>query len=477
MFRHRRRPVSWVPCWAALALVLAVAGARASGQPAPAAPADTLARAGELVRSRQFGQAATLLRGLVSVHPEDRGAREMLAYALECVGDLGGEREVRSALAAEFPDDPGIQRDYGRVLERSGDDEGALSAYVRARDLGGGQAPGLDAAIERVRGRTAWEIGAPVTMVSDPEAVSTRVQAGAAAPLGSDAQLSLLGAHSTARARGDAGVGMASDELTLSLALRNNAGASLVAGPRLQRIAPPGGAASDLGLGGAIAGRARLGAGLEAQASAEAGAPWDESPITVLHGGRATGAEGHLYSHWLAGRLLLQAGARTRRLSILAADPAARRPTASQTLGVAGLDVVLWREPGEAVRGEMLDESLVGRTTVSSALTAAYRHYDASARATPGFAALVALVPEDRVDEASLAGSLASPGGRLGVELRAGLARDSARPARAWRAGGAFLWAPLATVRLALGYEEATEISTGLVGRRREGWVSLHVHL
>ena len=65
----------------------------------------------------------------------------------------------------------------------------------------------------------------------------------------------------------------------------------------------------------------------------------------------------------------------------------------------------------------------------------------------------------------------------MGLELRAGLARDSARQARMWRAGGALIFAPKAAIRCELGYEGATEFVTGLSGRRRKVWVSFHVDL
>src|SRR5437667_180129 len=285
----------------------------------------------------------------------------MLAFALESKGDLEGERRVRSALAAEFPDDPRIQTDYGRVLERSGEEPGALRAYRRARALSAGRpAPDLDAAIERMKGRTAPEVGAP---------------------------------------------------------------------------------------------------------------------LTVIRGGRTTGAEGHLYSHWLSRRLLLQAGARRRRLSILAeGSPSTRRPAAWQSLWLVGADAVLWR-PGAAIRGEMLDEAMVAPTTLASAMTLAYRHYGLSTQTTPDFDALIGLAPRGSVNEGSVATTLASPQGRLGLELRAGLAHDSARRARAWRAGGALIWAPTPATRWSLGYEGATEVISGLIGRRRTGWFSVHVDL
>ena len=224
--------------------------------------------------------------------------------------------------------------------------------------------------------------------------------------------------------------------------------------------------------------RAPFGPSLEAEWRAEAETPWDEAAVTVLRGGRTTAAEGHLYLHSFSRRLLLQTGARRRQLSILAADPnSTRRPKAWQSLWVAGADVLLWRKPGASVRGEMLDDALIEPTTLSSALTLAYRHYDVSSQTTPEFASLIGLAQRGLVDEGSFATTLASPGGNLGLELRAGLARDSARQARIWRAGGGLIWAPKPATRFALRYEEATEAASGLVGQRRTGWVSFHVDL
>src|SRR6266478_1987281 len=89
---------------AALAIALMTAGGPAWGQ-APPAPAVTLERATALVQNRAFEQAAAMLRQLLSADPTNRGAKEMLAFVLESMGDLEGERRVRSALATAFPDD------------------------------------------------------------------------------------------------------------------------------------------------------------------------------------------------------------------------------------------------------------------------------------------------------------------------------------------------------------------------------------
>src|SRR5439155_5516690 len=175
---------------------------------------------------------------------------------------------------------------------------------------------------------------------------------------------------------------------------QHGAGASWTMGPRLHVISPRVGTRRDLGVGAAIAGRAPIGPSFEAEWRAEAETPWDEAAITVLRGGRTTAAEGHLYSHWFSRCLLLQAGGRGRELSVLYADPrSTRRPKAWQSLWIAGADFVLSRQPGAAVRGEMLDEALIAPTTLSSAMTVAYRHYDMSTRTTPEFASVIGLVP------------------------------------------------------------------------------------
>jgi hypothetical protein len=479
--RERRSPRRRWVCvrlgTAALALALISAGGRAWGQ-APSAPANTLERAAALVQTRAFEQAAAILRDLLAADPTNRRAKELLAFTFESMADIEGERQVRAALAAEFPDDPRIQTDYGRVLERSGEDGGALRAYRHARELSaGGSTPELDAAIERMRGRTALEVGAPVAVMSDPDAVGSSVQAGAAVPFGSRHHMTLLGTHAAAHGRTNPGLTTASEALALSLVLRQGTGASWTVGPRLHVVSPRGATRSDVGVGGAIGGRAVFGPSFEAEGKAEVATPWDEAAVTVLRGGRTTAAEGHLYSHGFSRRLLLQVGARRRQLSILAADPQATRPKAWQSLWLAGADVVLWRKPGAAVRGEMLDETFIAPTTLSSAMTLAYRHYDVSTKTTPEFAALIGLVPRGSIDEASVATTLVPPRGHVGLELRTGLARDSDRGARVWRAGGRLIWAPVPATRFALGYEGATETAAGLVGQRRSGWLSFHVDL
>jgi tetratricopeptide (TPR) repeat protein len=447
-------------------------GAQAASTPAPAG---TLERAEALIRSGEPQPAIGMIRAFLAVDPTNRRARELLAFALESAGDLDEERQVRSALARDYPSDPRIQADYGRVLERSGEESGALRAYRRARALSGGApAPELDAAIERMKGRTAVEVEAPLDVMSDPDASASRARAGAAIPFGARAHLALLATRTAADARtGPAAT--TSTALALSVA-ESGPRVSWAAGPVLSAIRSQGATRTENAAGASIAARAGFGQWLVADGRAEVETPWDEAAVTMLNGGRTTSAEAHLYSHWFSQRLLLQAGARRRRLSILGVEPGASRPRGWQSLWLAGADATIWRSSA-AVRGEMLDESMIERTTIGSALTLAYRHYDVTSRTSSDFAAVVALAPAASVDEGSIRGSLALPRGQLGIEADAGLGFDSARWARQRRAGGALTWAPLPAARFALGYEEATESVTGLYGRRRAGWLSVHANL
>ena len=460
---------------AAFALVLVTGSGRAFAQ-APSAPPASLERAAALVRARAFVPAAAMLRKLLETDPANRAAQEMLAFALESSGDLAGERKVRSALAARFPEDAQVQADYGRVLERSGEDGAALRAYRRARAASAGQAAAeLDAAIQRMAGRTAVELEAPLALTSDPAATASSMRAGVAFPIGAGDHVSLLATRWRAEDRVGAGA-TESGALAASF-VRQGSAASFSAGPMLHAASPRGGSHNNVSFGGAVAARAVLSPTFEADGRGGIAVPWDEAAIALLDGGRATAAEGHLYAHALSGRLLLEAGGRARRLSILALPDSAGRPHADQQLWIGGADFVVWRKPGAAVQGEMFDESLTSPAPLSPALTLAYRHYDVATQTTPGFAARIGLVPRARVDETSAAATLVSKGGRWGLVMQAGFAVDAARADQSWRGGGTLVWAPAPATRVSVGYQQATELAAGLLGKRRDGNVSVHVDL
>lgn len=473
--RHAAIPV------AALALAWCGAVECVRGQ-APPPAAGALVRAESLVETRSFDPAAALLRDILASDPGNRRARELLAFVLESRGDLEGERRVRAALAAGYPDDAQAQADFGRVLERSGRNTEALVAYRRARSLRPGlEDPALDAAIERTRGRTAVEIGAPIRTMSDPEATSERAQAGAAVPVGSIGHLTFLAARGSAEGRQGPATST-SDLLAATFVLRRPSGASFSAGPLFSAAALDEGARRDQAVGGAITAQGPLGAHLAGDVGVAVDAPWEEAAVAMLHGGRVSAVEGHLYAHFRDRRLLLQLGAQARRLSILAREPGATapdatdRPGADQTLYLAGADVVLWRKPA-AARGEMLDDTLINPVALPTALVAGYRHYQVTTTTTPEFADVIDLAPRGAVDEISATLSFASPRGRFGMEMRGGLGRDTERDARLTRAGGSFVWAPAAAVRFAIGYDAASDLATGLTGRRHTGTFSIHVDL
>lgn len=458
-----------------LAMCAAIGRTLGGGDPGSNA---ALERTSSLIQARQFYQAAEELRELLSTDPGNRRAKELLAFALESCGDLDGERRLRSSLAAEFPEDATVQAGLGRVLERSGDYRGALEAYRTARRLGAEELdPGLDAAIERMRGRTAVELAAPVGAFSDPDATATRVGAGAAVPFRSLNRLALRAERLSAEARAGSGA-TTTDLVALSLVLGRRSGASLMMGPRLHVVSNEENRQTDLAVGGEVVGRGAISTWLEGEGGGEIEAPWSESAVTVLHGGRTTGARGLLYAHMLDRRLILQAGAVGRRLSILTADAdSARRPDATQSLLVGGVDVVVWRKPGAAIRGEILDDALIAPVTTSPSFTLGYRHYESNSNPTPEFASIIGLAPRGSVDEASASLAATAAQGRFGLGLRAGLGHDSVRRVRMWRGGGELIWAPKAGIRFGLGYEGATESATGLTGRRDAGWMSIHVDL
>lgn len=461
---------------ASLVMGLWAASGQAGAAPTPS-QADDLAQASALIREGAYDRATVLLRSRLRVDPSDRRAKEMLAFALESQGDLEGERAVRRDLAMAYPQDPGLQAGYARVLERSRQGGAALSAYRRARALtADDSAQDLDAAIERMRGRTALEVAAPLLAMSDPDARSSGLQAGVSIPFGAQHHVTLLGRTLEAEAR----IGPAASRSTvIGVTLARLPGTRVwwMAGPRVHIASRRGEAGNESTFGGAVAGRAVLGPSVEADASAEWEGGWDESAATTLHGGRASAAEGRVYAHGFARRLILQAGARTRRLTVLAGPLDEERPEARQHLWVAGADFVAWRDPRYGLQGEMLDDALLTPAVLTSALTFGYRHYDVTSTSDPAFTTRIALAPRARVDEASVSGMLASAGGRVGIDVRAGLGRDAARGARLWRAGAGLHWAPTAMTRITLQLERAMDLAAGFSGERREGRLSLHVDL
>lgn len=461
---------------AAAGLAFAVALGRA-GAVEGAASSATLGHAEALLRVGDFARAEDELRRFLRRDPQHRWAREMLAFALESRGDLEGELRIRAALAAETPSDSRAQWNFGRALERFGDYGGALAAYRRAEAADGeseGEAE-LEAAIDRLEGRTAVEVATVASTEVDPNATASRIQGGAAVPVASLAHVAVVAGGR--RTFGHADAGSAVDgAITASLVLEHPSGAALVAGPRFHATRVDEVASADLALGGALSGRLPLGTYFTLEAAGELDAPWDDSATAVRHGGRSTGAGGFLHAHLLSWRLLLQAGMRARRFTVVSiSDPATDRPEATQTLFVGGVDVVVWRNVDRVVPGEMLDDALALPAALTEAITVGYRHYEAFTDAESAFEERIVLVERGSIDEASVGAAFVPGGGPVGLEVRAGLGRDASRDAIIARVGPGVVWAPTRTVRLSARYEGTNETAGGFAGQRHGGWVGAHV--
>jgi hypothetical protein len=116
---------------------------------------------------------------------------------------------------------------------------GASRVSPRAELNAAASAPELDAAIERMRGRTATEVGAPrLALMSDPEATASCAEAGAAFPLGSRHHVALLGTHYVRARKDQPGATTTSDALALTFVLRHGARANWAVGPRLHVVSP-----------------------------------------------------------------------------------------------------------------------------------------------------------------------------------------------------------------------------------------------
>lgn len=429
--------------------------------------------------ARDFGDAERVLRELLAQQPDHRRARELLAASLEGTGELDDELALREALARDQAKSRPVF-DYGRALERSGDWAAALQAYRRASALAGNPAqtdPELASALDRMAGRTSIELAAAAEARSDPQATSLGEQVGVAVPFGRAHHLALGAWRERLTARDTSRDGWAG-ELMAAAALHDRH-ADVIAGGKLGvRELGAGGGSPDRGVSwsGFAALRGRPMRMLELSLDTEANALWRETPRSLLEGGRTTGATVHVYGIALGSRLILDTGAQLRRLTLpaLGAGPGT---IASQRLGWAGLDVVLWTDFEHALDGEILDDDMLRPVHLAGGVVAGFRHFELGSDVPPAFMQRIAMVERASIDQGSLTAREALAHGRLGVELRGVLGWDHSREVAISRVGGSLLATPTRSSRISLSLDLGVESPTGFRGQVRTGWVSYHADL
>jgi hypothetical protein len=207
----------------------------------------------------------------------------------------------------------------------------------------------------------------------------------------------------------------------------------------------------------------------------EMNAPWRESAAVVREGGTVDLLEAQIYAAPFNPRLVFTASGRVRRLGLEGAG-ASVMDHARQLFGAAGADVVVSANGLAIARGHILDEELVSPAPVSNAVLLSYRHYEMSSN--DPFGTRLFLVERSRLDEVSAtARRVLDATGIVAAQAQAGLGYDDLRNTWQWRAGGQLYVSPTSASRLFASFESATESRTGLVGRRHQGMLGLHVDL
>lgn len=439
----------------------------------------SISHAESYLLARDWHDAQQVLRALLARAPNNHRARELLASSFEGSGDLKNELALREDLAHHATTSRTLF-DYGRALERSGDDSAALRAYRRARALADGPEranPELIHALRRVSQRTSIELAAAVRGRSDPQATSLGEQAGIAVPFGSAHHLA-LGAwreRLTARDRPSGGV---AGELWAGAALHGRR-IDVIAGVKLgMRNLAGEGISTDRGVSwsGFADLRGRPTRYLALSLDAEVNALWRETPRGLLEGGHATGVTVHVYGITRAKRLIVDAGTQLRRL-VLPGRDGDRDAMTSQLLGWVGLDAILWTNFEHALEGEILDDNMLQRTQLADGVVAGYRHSELWADSQPDFLRRMSMVRRASIEEASLTLRKVVAQNRLGGELRGAIGWDRSREVGISRIGASLLAAPTRASRISLSLDLGVENPNGFRGQARTGWLSYHADL
>ena len=73
-------------------------------------------------------------------------------------------------------------------------------------------------------------------------------------------------------------------------------------------------------------------------------------------------------------------------------------PRASQRLGWAGVDAVLWTDFEHALDGEILDDDMLRPADLAGSVVAGFRHYELGADAQPEFARRLSMLERASID-------------------------------------------------------------------------------
>ncbi len=418
--------------------------------------------------SKDWATAEQLLRRFRVDQPDHARGRELLAWVLGARGNVKEELGLRVGLASEWDDHPRKTAEYAQALERHYDYSGALDRYREARSLG---VRGIDADIDRMRLRTAPELGGGVTYRGDGSGTILGWHAGGSVPLGSWLRFAVNASQDTARG------GVVATEVTSTaaagwLSLSGDRGELAAIGATVRESS----FSVDRGLGASAIMRSSPERRVQLQLRGDVNMPWRESSSTIREDGVVDAVTAQLSATPWSRRFLLILAGQGRRLGLAPAGEMAETLHARQLLGAVGFDLTVAGDPSRAARGEILDNELLVPRGLSDAIVVSYRHYELTS--DDPFGMRLVLVERSGLDEVSgVMRRTLDDGGVLAGELRGGIGYDRGRDMQGWRAGGSLLWGLTKASRLTLDFDVASESRTGLTGRRHATSAVLHVDL
>ncbi len=433
---------------------------------------------------KDWDGAERILRRFIARAPDNLRARQMLAWALEAKGALDAELEVRQKLAADAPSSSAYQ-DYGRALERAQEYNRAKRAYQSASALAAAPDTSLVEARARMQDRTSPEASAGIMARTDSAASGQHLQAGIAVPFGTRHLASLLAWHDILHQRFPVASGSAS-AVTGSLVLGTRFGGSLALSGQMRGIADvptsnstPLQAKQGLGFGGAAQVQTPVTRHVLLDVRGDFRTQWTDAPVAMLQGGRVTGITGHAFVFPVptSKRVVIDSGAQARRLTLAPRDATAAAPEASQLLAWTGVDFILWHDPTQVLKGEILDESLLRGSGLAESVTLNLRHYELFGRYGDDFTSRIALLDRSSIENGTLVVRNVFLDGRFAFEAHVGLGWEHHRSQMLSQGGLSLLAMPTPKGRVVASYDMAQEVTTGFAGRRHIGWLSYHADL